>query len=62
MTDCKYDLWTLIEPSEDDARAHLEVIISNAELEVIQAIKYKQKKVFVISEEQYDQVKKYLVV
>ena len=62
MTDCKYDLWTLIEPSEDDARAHLEVIISNAELGVIQAIKYKQKKVFVNSEEQYDQVKKYLLV
>ena len=62
MTNYEYNLWRLTEPPEDDPRTYLDVIISNVQLGVVQAIQYRENKVFVISEEQYSQIEKYLVV
>ena len=62
MTNNGYNLWKLAEPPEDDPRTYLDVIISKVQLGVVQAIQYRENKVFVISEEQYSQIEKYLVV
>lgn len=53
MTICQYNLWTLTELRQDDPREHLELIIFNAKFDKVQAIKYKDDTVFVISEIQY---------
>lgn len=52
----EYNLWELIELREDDPRAYLDVIISNATLGITQAIQYQENKVFVISEKQYNKL------
>lgn len=52
----EYNLWKLTELSEDDPRAYLDVIVSNARLGIIQAIQYQESRVFVISEEQYNKL------
>jgi hypothetical protein len=53
MTIPQYNLWTLTELRKDDPREYLELIIFNAKFDKIQAIKYKDDTVFVISETQY---------
>ena len=60
MKDCNYNLWTLTELRKDDQRAYLDIIVFNARFGNIQAIEYQENKVFVISEEQYKKLKKYL--
>ncbi len=52
----KYNLWTLTELRQDDPRAYLDVIIYNAKFDKVQAIKYQDDTVFVISEKQYNQL------
>lgn len=47
-----FDLHTLQELPSNDARLFLDIIVNKALLQ-IQAIQYKEKTVFVISEEQY---------
>jgi hypothetical protein len=54
MKDCNYNLWTLTELRKDDPRAYLDIIVFNAKFGNIQAIEY------VISEEQYKKLIKYL--
>ncbi len=51
-----YNLWTLTELRKDDPREYLELIIINAKFDKVQAIKYKEDTVFVISEKQYNQL------
>jgi hypothetical protein len=53
MTIPQYNLWTLTELRKDDPREYLELIIFNAKFDKVQAIKYKDDTVFVISETQY---------
>ena len=53
MTIRQYHLWTLTELHQDDPRNYLDVIIQNAKFDKVQAIKYKEDIVFVISESQY---------
>jgi hypothetical protein len=53
MTIRQYNLWTLTELRQDDPREYLELIIFNAKYDKVQAIKYKEDTVFVISESQY---------
>lgn len=48
-----YLLWTLTELRQDDPRGYLDIIILNAKFNKIQAIKYQEDTVFIISEEQY---------
>ena len=55
-----YTVWTLTDPREDDPRDNLDVIIFNAALGYVQAIEYKEEKVFVISEEQFSKVEDFL--
>ena len=54
MINYRYDfeLYTLNELPINDARLFLNIIVRNA-LTKVQAIQYKEKTVFVISEEQY---------
>lgn len=52
----KYNLWTLTELRKDDPREYLDVIIQNAKFDKVQAIKYKEDTVFVVSEKQYNQL------
>jgi len=56
MTNLKYDLWTLTECRIDDPRDYLETIVLNAKFDKVQAIKYKDEMVFVISEKQYQKL------
>lgn len=56
MKNIDYNLWTLPE-LESDPRRHLEMIVFNATLNNIQAIKYRENTVFVISEEEYKKLK-----
>lgn len=51
-----YNLWTLTELRQDDPREYLDVIIQNAKFDKVQAIKYKEDTVFVVSEKQYNQL------
>ena len=60
MKNCNYNLWTLTELRKDDPRAYLDIIVFNARFGNIQAIEYQKNKVFVISEEQYKKLIKYL--
>jgi hypothetical protein len=53
MTIRQYNLWTLTELRQDDPRAYLDMIVYNAKYDKVQAIKYKDDTVFVISETQY---------
>ena len=53
MTNREYNLWTLTELRQDDPREYLDVIIQNAKFDKVQAIKYQDDTVFVISELQY---------
>ncbi len=46
-------LWNLTELRKDDPRGYLDVIVFNAKFNKVQAIKYKEDTVFIISEEQY---------
>jgi phage replication-related protein YjqB (UPF0714/DUF867 family) len=57
MTNREYNLWSLTELRQDDPREHLELIIFNAKFDKVQAIKYKDDTVFVISEHQYKKLK-----
>jgi len=50
-----FDLHTLQELPSNDARLFLDIIVNKALLQ-IQAIKYKNNTVFVISEEQYNKL------
>jgi len=52
----EYNLWTLTELRQDDPRNYLDVIIQNAKFDKVQAIKYKDDTVFVISESQYQKL------
>ena len=56
MTNREYNLWTLTELRQDDPREYLELIIFNAKFDKVQAIKYKDDTVFVISETQYNKL------
>ena len=56
MTDREYDLWTLEDLPADDPRDFLDIIIINARFCKPQAIQYKDHKVFIISQEQYNQL------
>ena len=53
----EYHLWTLTELRQDDPRGYLDIIIANAKFDKVQAIKYKDDTVFVISENQYKKFK-----
>ena len=57
MTICQYNLLTLTELRKDDPREYLDIIIANAKYDKVQAIKYKDDTVFVISEHQYKKLK-----
>ena len=57
MTNREYNLWTFTELRKDDPREHLELIIANAKFDKVQAIKYQEDTVFVISETQYKKFK-----
>lgn len=57
MTIREYNLWTLTELRRDDPREYLDMIIHNAKFDKVQAIKYKEDTVFIISEEQYKKLK-----
>ena len=46
-------LWNLTELRQDDSRGYLDIIVVNAKYHKVQAIKYKDDTVFIISEEQY---------
>lgn len=52
MIDYDFDTYTLHELPSNDARLFLDIII-NKSLERIQAVKYKDNTVFVISEDLY---------
>ena len=53
----EYHLWTLTELRQDDPRAYLDMIVYNAKFDKVQAIKYKDDTVFVISKAQYEKFK-----
>lgn len=55
--DYSYNLWTLTELRKDDPRGYLDIIVANARNDKIQAIKYKDDTIFVISEKQYQKLK-----
>ena len=57
MSTHEYNLWTLEDLPADDPRGFLDIIIINARFCKIQAIQYKEHKVFIISEEQYHKLK-----
>lgn len=53
MINYSYNLWKLHESTSSDPRMYLDIIVTNAKHNKIQAIQYKDDTVFVISEEQY---------
>ena len=53
MNNPKGNLWILTELRQDDPRNFLDLIIFNAKFNKIQAIKYQEDTVYIISEEQY---------
>jgi hypothetical protein len=53
MSDYSYNLWKLHELTSSDPRMYLDIIVTNAKYNKIQAIQYRDYTVFVISEEQY---------
>ena len=53
MSDYSYNLWKLHELASSDPRMYLDIIVTNAKYNKIQAIQYRDDTVFVISEEQY---------
>ncbi len=53
MSDYPYNLWKLHELTSSDPRMYLDIIVTNAKYNKIQAIQYRDDTVFVISEEQY---------
>jgi prephenate dehydrogenase len=53
MSDYSYNLWKLHELTSSDPRMYLDIIVTNAKYNKIQAIQYRDDTVFVISEEQY---------
>jgi hypothetical protein len=50
------NLWKLYELPSHDARLFLDIIVTNAKYNKIQAIQYRNETVFVISEEQYNKL------
>lgn len=64
MNNYKYSAsaWTFYKSSHDDARYYLEAIVYNASIGIIQPINYQESTVFVISEQQFKKVEKYLYV
>ena len=58
VTNNEYDQWTLEDLRADDPRVYLDIIIINARFCKAQSIRYKDHKVFVISEEQYNKLPK----
>ena len=57
----EYHLWNLTELRQDDPRAYLDMIVYNAKFDKVQAIKYKDDTVFVISESQYNKLRDILI-
>ena len=57
MSDYSYNLWKLHELTSSDPRMYLDIIVTNAKYNKIQAIQYRDETVFVISEEQYQKLK-----
>ena len=57
MSDYSYNLWKLHELTSGDPRMYLDIRVTNAKYNKIQAIKYRGDTVFVISEEQYLRLK-----
>ena len=53
MSDYSYNLWKLHKLTSSDPRMYLDIIVTNAKYNKIQAIQYRDDTVFVISEEQY---------
>ena len=53
MSDYSYNLWKLHKLTSSDPRMYLDIIVTNAKHNKIQAIQYRDDTVFVISEEQY---------
>jgi len=53
MSDYYYNLWKLHELTSSDPRMYLDIIVTNAKYNKIQAIQYRDDTVFIISEEQY---------
>lgn len=53
MNNPKGNLWTLTELRQDDPREYLELIIFNVKFDKVQAIKYKDDTVYMVSEAQY---------
>lgn len=53
MSDYSYNLWKLRKLTSSDPRMYLDIIVTNAKYNKIQAIQYRDDTVFVISEEQY---------
>ena len=53
MSDYSYNLWKLHELTSSDPRMYLDIIVTNAKYNKIQAIQYRDDTVFVISKEQY---------
>ena len=53
MNNPKGNLWNLTELRQDDPRNFLDVIIFNVKFDRVQAIKYKEDIVYVVSETQY---------
>jgi len=51
MSDYSYNLWKLHELTSSDPRMYLDIIVTNAKHNKIQAIQYRDDTVFVISEE-----------
>ena len=56
MSDYSYNLWKLHELTSSDPRMYLDIIVTNAKYNKIQAIQYRDDTVFVISEEQYNKL------
>ena len=57
MSDYSYNLWKLHELTSSDPRMYLDIIVTNARYNKIQAIQYRDETVFLISEEQYQKLK-----
>jgi hypothetical protein len=53
MKNNDYNLWTLTKLERNDPRGCLELIVTNVTFGHVQAIKYGDNTVFVISEKQY---------
>ena len=57
----KTNTWILEDHKRNDARVYLEIIVTNAVLGEVQEIKGKNSAVYVISEEQFKQIKSNLI-